>query len=457
MQSNSVERSINIVKWAIENKKSLASACERFGVRESYIRDAKRRGKNRTQHQELVKLLGVFKNDPQDQIDDELLDGNVEITKDYLNFVHIQQNKGVLDARGQAHVKTLDGIIQEAKIDLNLWNIDRHVINKWDVTNKFGQTFQNWQIKVWLSKREEIEAAINFEQFYKDLLAKHKSIKYKPVKYSKNESNLLEVNIFDLHLGKLCWSEEVENNYDTKIASARFNYALQQIIHRAGPFGYDRIVFPIGNDFFNSDGHLNQTTMGTRQDEDSRWQKTYMTGKKLLIEAIDYMRQFAPVDVIVVPGNHDWTKSFFLGDTLASWYRSDKCVSVNNKANPRKYYEYGSVLLGYTHGNNEKIEALRSLMAFEAKDAWARTRYKEFHLGHQHRKLSVKHTIKSDLLHEELGVVIRSMSSLAGTDAWHHTMGYVGPTRAAEAFLWNKDSGLIGNFNINIKIGDDKL
>jgi len=458
MSFNRLEKSINILRWAIDNRKTLLQACRIFEVSEAYVRVCKKNDSGKELYPEFLKLLDVFHGKDgvvKTQVDD-LLSKDIQVTQDYLKFTKEQQNKGILDARGKSHVKSLDALISEAKINLNLWNIDRHVVNKWDVTNAEGEIYQNWQIKAWLSKREEIEAAINFEQFYKDLLASHKPYQYKPIKYGKRENNLLEINIFDLHLGKLCWSEEVENNYDTNIASARFNYALQQIIHRAKAFDYERILFPIGNDFFNSDGHLNQTTMGTRQDEDSRWQKTYMTGKKLLIEAIDYMREFAPVDIVVIPGNHDWTKSFFLGDTLASWYRDDKSVTVNNKSNPRKYYEYGNVLLGFTHGNNEKIESLRSLMAYESREAWARTRYKEFHLGHQHRKLSVKHTIKSDLLHEELGVVIRSMSSLAGTDQWHHQQGYVGPTRAAEAFLWNKETGLIGNFNVNIKLNDDK-
>lgn len=309
-------------------------------------------------------------------------------------------------------------------------------------------TTVNYQIKVWLKKKIDFETAISLEDFYINLLKKHRPAVYTGIKHQKNKSNnLLEISIYDLHVGKLCWSEEVENNYDTKIASTRFNYALRDLLKKAESSQYEKILFIVGNDFFNSDTHTNTTTAGTRQDEDSRWQKTFRTGSKLLIEGIDLMRSYAPVDVLVIPGNHDHTKSFFLGETLYAWYRNDKLVNVNNSANPRKYYEYGNVLLGFTHGNNEKPEKLRSLMAWEAKDQWSRTVYREFHLGHQHRKL----------MHEELGLVIRSMSSLAGTDAWHHQSGFIGPTRAAEAFLWNKESGLSASFNSNIRIGDDAI
>lgn len=451
-----IDLAIQVLEWCIQNKKKQSEGLSHFNLNESFIRKGKKKAIDdkdpRAQvleslQRKVESSIYVNRTDFDDPSRDTIIDKNT---------VEWKQDQGILDAKGKNHVKTLDQIISEAKIDLRVWSVDRHVINKWDVTNKLGKTYQNWQVKVWLSKREEVQQVIDHEKMYKELLASHKPVKYQTWAYPKiTEHNLLEINIFDLHIGKLCWSDEVNNNYDTKIAKARFVHAIETLVQRVKGYQFERIVFPVGNDFFNVDNHINTTTQGTRQDEDSRWQKTFRTGVHLLVYGIDVLRQLAPVDVLVIPGNHDGTKSFFLGETLAAWYRDDKCVKVNNSANPRKYYEYGNVLIGYTHGNNEKHEALRSLMAHESREAWARTIYKEFHVGHQHRKLSEKHVVKSDFLKEELGVVIRAMSSLAGTDSWHHTMGYVGPVRAAEAFLWNKQTGLIGNFNVNIKLNDD--
>lgn len=459
--SSRLEKATEIVKWAIDHKKSLREAQTHFNVGEGFLRKTKARHSGKEGYKEFMELYKSFHH---------------TATPSQLGKTTYSEtdNSASYEYSGTKSIKTLEEAIELFKIDLSIWEVERWVCNSWDVNARAREqdlswkdgvmngyavredawrTTTNYQIKVWLKKRVVHQQAIDFEGFYKNLLAKHEPFKYQPISYTlPNEINLLELNIFDLHLGKLCWGEEVNNYYDSKIASQRFNYALKTLLKRAESSQFERIVFPIGNDFFNSDGHLNTTTMGTRQDEDSRWHKTFKTGVNLLVEGIDYLRQYAPVDVLVIPGNHDFTKSYFLGETLAAWYRNDTCVSINNSPNPRKYYEYGNVLLGFTHGNNEKIEALRSLMAFEAKEAWGRTVYKEFHLGHQHRKLSVKHVVKSNLTHEELGIVVRSMASVAGTDAWHHTMGYVGPVRAAEAFLWNKETGLIGNFNVNIKL-----
>ena len=54
-------------------------------------------------------------------------------------------------------IRTLEKLIEEAEVDLEEWEITKHVINKWDVTNKFGTTFENWQVKAWLARKNPIE------------------------------------------------------------------------------------------------------------------------------------------------------------------------------------------------------------------------------------------------------------------------------------------------------------
>ncbi len=56
-------------------------------------------------------------------------------------------NYGVAEA---TRVKTLDDLIQVCKIDLDVWNIDRHVINKWETGLDQVALFQ---VKAWLSKK----------------------------------------------------------------------------------------------------------------------------------------------------------------------------------------------------------------------------------------------------------------------------------------------------------------
>jgi len=148
------------------------------------------------------------------------------------------------------------------------------------------------------------------------------------------------------------------------------------LIRRASGFQYNKILFPIGSDFFNSDTIYNTTTKGTPQDEDLRWQKTFNVGVRLLIDAINLLKQTGvQVDVVVIPGNHDFERSFYMGAYLEAWFNNDTLVKVNNGASPRKYYKFGKVLLGLTHGSEEKESSLPLLMAsdIESKPYWTDT------------------------------------------------------------------------------------
>ncbi len=80
-------------------------------------------------------------------------------------------------------------------------------------------------------------------------------------------------------------------------------------------------------------------------------------------------------------------------------------------------------------------------MAHEKPHDWALSKYREFHLGHEHRKKEIKYKSTE----EYQGVIIRYMNSLSATDSWHHKKGYIGAKKSAEAMLWDGNKGLKGN------------
>jgi hypothetical protein len=57
---------------------------------------------------------------------------------------------------------------------------------------------------------------------------------------------------------------------------------------------------------------------------------------------------------------------------------------------------------------------------------------------------------KSRMLNEDLGVTVRYLSSLTGTEEWHHLKGFVGSVKAADAFIISDHLGIIGHFPSNI-------
>jgi hypothetical protein len=155
------------------------------------------------------------------------------------------------------------------------------------------------------------------------------------------------------------------------------------------------------------------------------------------------MLETAPVDILLVPGNHDRQSSLHAARFIWAFFHNNPSVHVDFSCRPRKYYTYGKTLLGFTHGNEEKHADLPILMATEVPRQWAETDCHEIHLGHYHKRKSIR-TVSVDSFN---GTDIRILPSLCGTDAWHHRRGYVSGKHSAEALLYEYDDGFSGLFS----------
>ena len=356
--------------------------------------------------------------------------------------IETSENKKHLNitSKSSSRIKTLQQLLEVAEVNHELFHVHKYDINKWEVSAQIDGrmvTEELFQVKASLVRNKDLQTRKRIiDDLHQDFINHTpKAIK----RTSSGGDYMLEVNIFDLHFGKLCWNGETGEDYDTKIASKRFHQAIDDLITKSQHYKLKKIFFPIGNDFFNSDNHRNTTTNLTPQDEDLRWMKTFRNGRKLMVEGIEKLMQVADVEVVIVQGNHDFERSYYLGDSLEAWFRNNKNVTINNEATPRKYVKFGLNLIGLTHGNNEKTSDLPLLMASEKKDLWSDTKFHEWHLGHLHHKKQ----FQFQSVAEQKGCTIRFMRSLSGTDAWHNLKGYVQNIQSAESFIWHKTEGLV--------------
>lgn len=348
---------------------------------------------------------------------------------------------------------TLEDLLTATRVDLSLWRVARWVANKWEVGTKNvdGTVLRTplYQIKAWLEPipgvaesnvvKETLEW-VRANSPIADTIAAHAA----PA-VQADDPHLLEVNIPDLHLDKLCWGPESGEDYDMKIASGMHYDAVQSLALRASPFPIVKALYVIGNDFFTANSADNKTAAGTPQVVDGRWQKSFRQGIAVHVAAIEFLRRryVGGVDVVVVPGNHDPERMFYAACVLEAMYAGKEGVSINNAPNPRKYYRWGVTLLGFTHGHGEKPDKLPIIMAGEAAGDWAQTTHREWHLGHFHHKRETAYHVGN-----EFGPVrVRILPALCAADAWHHQSGYVGAQRAAEGYLWSFKRGYVGHLS----------
>lgn len=361
-----------------------------------------------------------------------------------------QQEKETLEITGQGDeavllskshtVRTLDEALTVGDVDLNTWEVERYVINKWDSAGE-----EMWQVKVFLKRKKPAVKAI--ETLLELLAKKGPNVpKLKRKEKATARKRMYEIAIMDPHLGMHCFRPGADMEWSLEQCEQMCLTAVNDLMNAAlmyGPFEY--VLFPFGNDFLHADNIQNTTTAGTHQPEAEAWHHVMVRGEELGIGLVERMKEVAPVKVLVVPGNHARQSEFSLGRVLSAYYRNDKNVEVDASSSPYKFHHYGVNLLGFDHGHSIKPIRLASLMANECRDVWGETIYREWHCGDQHRKGS-----GSPVLFEEQSVSVEYLPSITPPNEWHRVKSFNWQKRAAMGFVWDKESGPIARLQVNV-------
>lgn len=277
--------------------------------------------------------------------------------------------------------------------------------------------------------REEFVTAL------KEYRPNHIAIKRKPSK----EPHLLVVDIADLHIGKLGAESQTGDPYNVDIAIERATNGVEGLLSKASGFDIDKVLFVVGNDVLHIDNSISTTTRGTKQDTDGMWFDNYKRARELYVRIIEALVQIADVHVVHNPSNHDYVTGYMLADSLEAWFHNSKNVTFDVANSHRKYFQYGSNLIGTSHGDGAKMDELPLLMANEAKVMWAETDWRYIYLHHLHHKREYRFTKGKDYC----GVNVEYLRSPSSADDYHHKEGYVHAPKAIEGFIHHKTFGQV--------------
>lgn len=390
----------------------------------------------------IKRLLEVQENE-----EDNKVENNTDVTvlkHDYENYEQFKSYKETIEINkdGSYTSDKLIGVEDESKLkdenfllkvhsyDPKTWQIVSARNSIWNAQLKGGKITKLYASKINVKPRVDSITLEEIEENFRNFAMEYKGIR-KPKIVNKDSSKLLEIPLYDVHYGKRAYEFEVGENIDEKVIEERYLSVIQDIINRTKHIKFEKILFPIGSDLYNSDTIDNTTTRGTRQDNVFRWQEMFLKGVQMVIKAIDMLSECAPVEAFYVMGNHDTMSSYYATQYLNAWYRNDDNVTVDISPLSRKYIEFGKCLIGFTHGDKEG-KRIFGLMETEKPEAWGRTKYREWHQGHIHHQV----------VKEQSGVTVRAISTICGTDAWHFESGYVGNIKQTQAFVWDKNNGL---------------
>jgi len=268
------------------------------------------------------------------------------------------------------------------------------------------------------------------------------SVKKQPMKKSPMEYMAI-LGLSDLHYGKYASADESYDPYDIETTKERVLRHTANVMAQLESFGRpEKIVIPVGSDFFHVDTYTGTTTKGTAQDMVGTPGDIMRGGALLMRNVVDLCREVAPVELVMLEGNHDRLAGQMLFMYLSAAYENCKDVTTVNCTKPQVFISYGKNLIGFAHSDGvRRTKDLGGLMAMLAPDEWAVCPHRVFYTGNYHfEKVEVD---------EFFSIVKRQIPSLSGTDRWHSINGYTNTRKALPLYLHDKENGLTAVFYSN--------
>lgn len=327
----------------------------------------------------------------------------------------------------------------EPKSVEELYTLHKIDPTKYKITNYWSKLKSNGKFtsSVFATSKKAVEyTAEDFSKFLENYKAPVEITQLSSQKPNKELVDI-EISIADFHLAKKTLEgESIPEKQEQYIT------ILTGLLQKAtDAFNINKCVFVISNDFFHTDNYQNQTTNGTPQDVLTGYDSEYERGFDLLVTSITILKHFAKeVEVVLVQGNHDRTKSFYVAHALEVYFKNTKSISFQRFHSTTKHVVLGNTFIGYHHGNC-KIDDLPLLFATgTASKEFGNATYREVHTGDKHHYMAK----------EVKGVRIQQMPSLSGTDRWHSDNNYVNNVRAALLFVYHPTKGKICEYEERI-------
>ena len=329
----------------------------------------------------------------------------------------------------------------DPKDDIELAQLHKINLDKYVITNYWSKMLPSGKFTSSIfSKRKEAKdySPEDFARFLENYKPKNIEITKPGFHIHKNLVDV-EISIADYHLAK----KTIDGDNSPQTRAKRYFDVAQSLIEKVkANYDVDTVILPISNDFFHTDNYQNQTTQGTPQDTIMDYSEEYELGFNVLVETINMLREYAnQVVVVLVQGNHDRTKSFYLAHALDVFFKDAIDVEFIREHSVVKGKTLGNTFIGWHHGNC-KLEDLPLLFATHPKysQAFGNAKYREVHTGDKHHYMAK----------EVKGVRIQQMPSLSGIDRWHLDNNFVHSVRAALALVYDIELGKVAEFETRI-------
>lgn len=264
-------------------------------------------------------------------------------------------------------------------------------------------------------------------------------------KFSEDDDGFaVVIFVSDLHLGRRVYRAR---NQPSTIDDVRqiFLKSFFELVERIENSWFpepQKYILGIGGDFFQVDTYDETTTYGTNVLTNASTKEIIRAGTDCLWHITENLRQRAPVETMIVEGNHDRVLSYAVQDQLSKLYAGVGSIEIDESAHSRKYTTFGKNLIGMCHGFDEPTSKLPRIMSNEAASLWGDDQNRVFFFGHDHNKM----IDDSD----PSGVVLVRAPALAQTDQHEAKKGFIGSMLGIQSHVFHAEEGPLDIIPTNV-------
>lgn len=330
-------------------------------------------------------------------------------------------------------------------VETTVNNIDKNV-NVSDNTNKPNYILSSYRLNKegematqWFKFVNKLDEQADIKEIFREVISEVNIISDLFSYPDPSGYNLLVINATDVHLNKKYFNKETSLDDQINTFKAAVGYSLE----KADNIG--KIMLNIGHDFLHSEWN-GTTTRGTPQDTLESFEVLFRKALKALIDVITYCASIAPIDVILVNGNHAYAAELQLFSALEVYYEAvnNNNIKLFGGKESRKYYSFHNNSFMLIHDTMNKISDLPLLFATEQPKLFVKAN-KYILSGHLHSKKEVSFLTSS----ENFGIEHIQCPSLSGADKWHDDNMYIGNKERMLSLVVSPIKGIINQIIFN--------
>lgn len=306
--------------------------------------------------------------------------------------------------------------------------------------NSEGEIQQQWVIQKPNAEKQE-EALKAFVTGLTETIKPHKPTKFKKTKGLSTDL-VSAVVVGDAHIGMIAHAlETMKEDVTLETSTADLRAAIDYLVECAVPSTNGWLI-NLGDWIHVASSH-NTTHGGTAQDVSANFSQIFRAGSATLRYCIDKMlTKFQTVTVVSALGNHDNDAAFAMGMVMEAVYEKEPRVIIKQPESKFHFLEWGKCLIGIHHGDKVNAHRLCGSMTRLCAEAWGRTEFRRFWLGHIHHKTVTEH---------DSGITLESFNTLAVQDKWHAQSGY-GAEQSITMITLHKEWGEVSRMQPSLNL-----